>query len=149
VSLYENAIESIQIGVEDFFRGENRRMLSAVRNVHAGVLLLCKEKLRRLSPDDELLLFQKLEPKPGADGKVSIVPLGHHTVGIEVIKKRFKDCNVAPEWKRFEAISKIRNEIEHSYFQGARERAREALADAFVLIRQCYRKFCVRTQGKN
>ena len=47
VTLFTNAIETIQIGVEDLLRNDERRVLSAVRNVHAGVLLLCKEKLRR------------------------------------------------------------------------------------------------------
>ena len=68
MSLFENALHSIQIGVEDFGSDDPRRILSAVRNVQAGVLLLCKEKLRRLSPDGELLLKQKLEPILGAGG---------------------------------------------------------------------------------
>jgi hypothetical protein len=51
--LLKNAIASIQLGVEDFKRNDDpRRLLSAIRNFYAGVLLLCKEVLRRLSPDD-------------------------------------------------------------------------------------------------
>ena len=38
MSLFANAIESIQIGVEDLLRNDERRVLSAVRNVHAGEL---------------------------------------------------------------------------------------------------------------
>ena len=62
ISLFANAIESIQIGVEDLLKNDDRRVLSAVRNVHAGVLLLCKEKLRQLSPVGGLLLAQRFEP---------------------------------------------------------------------------------------
>ena len=62
--LFANAVESVQIGVEDLLKNDDRRVLSAVRNVHAGVLLLCKEKLRRLSPADELLLAQRFQPRP-------------------------------------------------------------------------------------
>jgi hypothetical protein len=34
MSLFVNAIESIQIGVEDLLENDDRRVLSAVRNVH-------------------------------------------------------------------------------------------------------------------
>ena len=72
MTLFANALESIQIGVEDLLKNDDRRVLSAVRNVHAGVLLLCKEKLRRLSPDGEILLAQRFEPQPDNNGDVSI-----------------------------------------------------------------------------
>ena len=79
VSLFANAIESVQIGVEDLLKNDDRRILSAVRNVHAGVLLLCKEKLRRLSPTDELLLAQRFEPRPNTAGQISVVAVGRNT----------------------------------------------------------------------
>jgi len=135
MSLFENATHSIQIGVEDFLKNDDRRILSAVRNVHAGCLLLCKEKLRRLSPHDELLLAQRFEPQPNNSGGVSIVAIGRSTVALDDIKKRFRAFGVALEWKRFEEIAEIRHYMEHSYFRGARDRARQAVADALVLIR--------------
>jgi hypothetical protein len=135
MSLFANAIESIQIGVEDLLKNDDRRVLSAVRNVHAGVLLLCKEKLRQLSPANELLLAQRFEPRPNAAGQISVVAVGRNTAGVEDIKRRFKDFGIKFDWKRFEAIADIRHHIEHSYFRGTRDRAREAVADAFVLIR--------------
>ena len=51
-ALLNNAITSIQIGVKDYLESEKdpRRVISAVRNIYAGVLLLFKEKLYRLSP---------------------------------------------------------------------------------------------------
>jgi hypothetical protein len=134
MSLFENAIESIQVGIEDLLQNDDRRVLSAVRNVHAGVLLLCKEKLHRLSPDG-LLLAQRLEPRPAPNGKISIVPVGRNTAGIEDIKNRFRNFGIKFDWKRFEAIADIRHQIEHAFLPGTRERAKEAVADAFVLIR--------------
>jgi hypothetical protein len=134
MSLFANAIESIQIGVEDLLKNDDRRVLSAVRNIHAGVLLLCKEKLRRLSPADELLLAQRFEPRRNAAGQISVVAVGN-TVGVEEIRRRFTAFGIKFDWKRFEAISDIRRNIEHFYFQGTRDRAREAVADALVLIR--------------
>jgi hypothetical protein len=135
LGLFANAVESIQIGVEDLLKNDNKRVLSAVRNVHAGVLLLCKEKLRRLSPADGMLLAQRFEPRPKASGGISIVAVGRNTAGVEDIKRRFRDFDVKLDWKRFEAIADIRHHIEHSYLQGTRDRAKEAVADAFILIR--------------
>lgn len=136
MTLFANAIESIQIGVEDLLRKDERRVLSAVRNVHAGVLLLCKEKLRRLSPDDEILLAQRFEPQPDGSGGISIDAVGRNTVGLEDIRKRFKAFGVPFNWKRLDAIAEIRHHMEHSFFKGSRDRARQAVADAFLAIRQ-------------
>jgi hypothetical protein len=47
MSILNNAIESIQIGVEDFRSEDKRRQLSAVRNVVAGILLLYKDAKQR------------------------------------------------------------------------------------------------------
>ncbi len=52
MDLLANAIESIRLGVEDYEDGSHPRLLSALRNIHAGILLLYKEALRRLSPQD-------------------------------------------------------------------------------------------------
>ena len=43
--LLENAVLSIELGVEDYQTGDERRVLSAIRNLYAGVLLLCKQVL--------------------------------------------------------------------------------------------------------
>jgi hypothetical protein len=136
MTLFANALESIQIGVEDLLKNDERRVLSAVRNVHAGVLLLCKEKLRRLSPDDEVLLAQRFEPQPNDQGAVSIEAVGKNTVGVDDIKKRFKSFAVSLDWRRFDAMADIRNHMEHAYYKGSRERARQAVADALLIIRQ-------------
>ena len=51
-SLLQNAVVSIQLGLEDFASEDERRVISSVRNLYSGVLLLCKEVLRLLSPPD-------------------------------------------------------------------------------------------------
>lgn len=136
MTLFVNALESIQIGIEDLSRNDERRVLSAVRNVHAGLLLLCKEKLRRLSPNDEILLAQRFEPQPDGSGGITIDALGKNTVGLEDIKKRFKAFGVTFDWKPLDAIAEIRRQMEHTFYKGSRERARQAVADAFLAIRQ-------------
>jgi hypothetical protein len=62
-SLLENAIVSMQLGLEDYASEDHRRVLSAARNLYAGVLLLCKEVLRRLSPagSNDILIRTKKE----------------------------------------------------------------------------------------
>lgn len=50
-SLFENAVASIRMGVEDYRQQDGDRDVSAVRNFYAGVLLLAKEALVRKAPD--------------------------------------------------------------------------------------------------
>jgi hypothetical protein len=71
VNLLDNAIGSIKVGVEDAQSGKHERLLSAVRNIHAGILLLYKEALRRLSPpgSNEVLLKETIRPKRDAAGR--------------------------------------------------------------------------------
>jgi hypothetical protein len=60
--LLKNAVVSIQLGLEDFASDDERRIISAARNLYSGVLLLCKEVLRQLSPpgsNDILIRIKK------------------------------------------------------------------------------------------
>ncbi len=41
--IFENAVTSIILGIEDFKHGSDERMLSAARNYYAGLLLLANE----------------------------------------------------------------------------------------------------------
>jgi len=50
IDLLTNATESLQVGVEDYQNGIRLRLLSVVRNIHAGILRLYKEAG---APDDE------------------------------------------------------------------------------------------------
>jgi hypothetical protein len=138
VSLIDNAVGAIQIAIEDFESSDDRRLHAAIRNLHAGILLLCKVKLQRLSPpeSDEVLLKQKVEPRHAADGTITWMGTGKKTVDQQAIKERFQSLGVSLEWKRLESINDIRNNTEHYYFQGTRMQAQQAFAEACVLIRQ-------------
>ncbi len=137
-TIYKNAIESIRIGVEDFNHNDERRLASAVRNLHAGILLLCKEKLRRLSPSDDILLYKQFVPKKtrDVDGKISVViiPSNSNTVDFNDIRKRFKEFDVEIDWKPVQAINSIRNQIEHLELDRPRDAVRAALSNGFVVI---------------
>jgi hypothetical protein len=64
--ILHNAIASIKLGIDDYRSvGENNaRMLSAIRNLTAGLVLMFKYKLQKLSPDgsDEVLLKTRVTP---------------------------------------------------------------------------------------
>lgn len=129
-TILANAIQSIQMGVEDFQSNDSRRSLSAVRNLSAGVLLLFKEKLRELSPigSDEVLLKQAIFPCKGKDGAVVFRGRGRKTVDVAQIKERFQSLDIEVDWKSFEKMVSIRNDIEHYCTNESNARVKEVLA---------------------
>src|SRR4028119_1264349 len=139
MSLLQNAIDSIQVGVEDYLMEDDRRYLSAVRNICAGILLLYKEKLKRLSPqqehDNEVLIKQSIKPIRGDQGNILFVGDGDKTVDVPTIEKRFKSLKIEYEWSRFKELTKLRNNIEHYYTDKSSSAVREVIVKSFLIIR--------------
>ncbi len=138
MSIIDNAVLSIQVGVEDYQSNDERRKFSAVRNIYAGLLLLYKEKLRLLSPKDnpELLLKRKLKPVRNKYGEVTLEGVGKQTVDTNEIKERFKDFNVNITWNDFERIRELRNDLEHYYTSESLDAITEIVAKACQLIQE-------------
>jgi hypothetical protein len=138
MSLLQNAIDSIQVGVEDYLMEDDRRYLSAVRNICAGILLLYKEKLKRLSPqqehDNEVLIKQSIKPIRGDQGNILFVGDGDKTVDVPTIEKRFKSLKIEYEWSRFKELTKLRNNIEHYYTDKSSSAVREVIVKSFLII---------------
>lgn len=136
-TILKNAIASIQLGVEDFQSGDERRSLSAVRNLTAGILLLFKEKLRRLSPagSDEVLIKKNIRPIPSAGGGVTFQGEGKKTVDVQEIKERFQSLGVEADFGRVDAVIRLRNDIEHYRTGATSETIKVALANSFVVVR--------------
>ena len=135
MSLLNNAIDALIVGLEDFEEGSDKRLKSAVRNVHAGVLLIFKEKLRRLSGSgtNEALLKQRIVPKQQS-GSTVWVGVGKKTADIQTIRDRFKHLGITANWNYFDDLTAYRNEIEH-YFSTANSAAiNTALAKAFAVV---------------
>jgi len=134
--LLSNAIAAIQLGLEDYQSNDAKRNLSAVRNISAGVLLLFKEKLRRLCPSDsdEVLLKERVRPVL-RNGTLTFVGQGRKTVDVQQIKERFESLNVVADWKRFDDLIKVRNDLEHYYSTASTGKVREVLSDAFLVLR--------------
>ncbi len=125
------------MGVEDFESATRPRLLSAVRNIHAGILLLYKEALRQRSPDDsaEVLIKASIEPRFGHDGRLEFTGVGNKTAGIQQIKDRFRNLHIATDWQRFDQITTVRNEIEHYYTTISQHALSSVVANAFMIVR--------------
>ena len=80
-TLFDNAVQSIQLGVEDYQANDPRRALSSVRNFYAGVLLLAKGVLVRRVPGaaPEDVLGARYKPVPDGQGGLHFVTAGHQT----------------------------------------------------------------------
>lgn len=137
MDLLTNAIESIRMGVEDYKQGSHGRLLTGVRNIHAGILLMYKEALRRLSPPgtDEALIKAKLLPRVNAQGNVEFIGVGRKTVDVQQIRERFAALGIATDWTRFDRISEARNDTEHYYSQANKKALEGVVSDAFVVLR--------------
>lgn len=136
-TLLDNAINSIQIGVEDHTSDDPRRVLSAVRNISAGVLLLFKERLRALSPtgSDEVLIKQVIRPKRDKHDGISFIGFGPKTVDVQQIKDRFKALDIKTDWARVDAIIRVRNEVEHYKSNESASQVKKLIADTFAVVR--------------
>jgi ribosomal protein L37E len=137
MDLLENAVQAIQVGVEDYGVASSPRLLSAARNIHAGILLLFKEALHRLSPADsnDALIMSNIVPTKDANGNIVFVGRGKSTVKTAEIQERFKSLSITTDWKRFEKINRVRNEVEHFYTNVTQAALQGLIADSFLLIR--------------
>ncbi|HBB33010.1 MAG TPA: hypothetical protein DDZ80_31365 [Cyanobacteria bacterium UBA8803] len=137
MSLLSNAIESVQVGVEDYLTDDSKRYLSSVRNICAGILLLYKEKLCRLSPsyDKEVLIKKDIRPIDDGQGNIIFIGTGKKTVDVQEIKERFSSLKITVDWKKFDELNQLRNNIEHYYTDKSPDAVREVIAKSFILIR--------------
>ena len=140
-NLFDNAIQSIQLGVEDYQNDDPKRAVSAVRNFYAGVLLLAKEVLiRRVSvtnPYEVLSVSYKPIPK-GANG-ISYVSDSLRTIDFETISDRFNDFGLKINNTEMRALRKIRNDLEHLYSNEPHQVVREAIGRAFQVVVKLFR----------
>lgn len=136
-TILKNAVASIQIGIEDYLSNDERRSLSAVRNLTAGILLLFKEKLRQLSPQgsEEALIKKVVRPVQVAGQGLAFIGQGKKTVDTQEIKERFESLGVVANFARLEAVIRLRNDIEHYRTNASAETMREVVAKSFLVVR--------------
>lgn len=135
-NLIENAIHSIQLGIEDYKSNDPRRPVSAVRNFYAGVLLLGKQCLLSKAPnaDPMEVLASNYVPAPDEDGNISYEPVGQKTIDFGELQSRFKKFGL--EWPKgnVKRLQKIRNDLEHLFSSEPHDAMKEAIATCFPTI---------------
>ena len=134
--LLQNAIASIQLGIEDYQSNDARRPISAVRNFYAGVLLLGKQCLLSAAPDADPMevLASKFVPVPDGDGGVVHEPKGYHTIDLAELQGRFKHFGLTWPAGEINTLQRLRNELEHYHSNSPKEVIRQAIAACFPLI---------------
>lgn len=134
-SLFDNAIQSIQIGIEDYAHNDPKRALSAVRNFYAGTLLLAKEVLVRQAPNAPVkdVLATKFNPTPDGKGGLKF-EANNKTIDFNEIGERFKDFDLKINRLALADLNSIRNDMEHLYTNATNEKVREAIARAFPVV---------------
>jgi len=143
MSILQNAIDSIIIGVEDYNMNDERRLISSTRNIYAGILLLFKHKLAELSPpeSDEALIKQKILPRITEDNQLEWSGSGKKTVDTFQIRERFKSLDIIVDWNRLDKINKYRNNIEHYYSTESKESVQTLLSNSFLVIRDFIKQY--------
>ena len=134
-TLFDNAIQSIRLGIEDYEANDAKRPLSAVRNFYAGVLLLAKEVLVRAAPkaNPKDVLGAAYKPVLDGDGGITFVS-GTRTIDFNEIGERFKAFGLRIDQASLKDLTRIRNDMEHLYTEANRETVREAIARAFPVV---------------
>jgi hypothetical protein len=134
--IYDNAVASIILGIEDFREGSDARMISAARNYYAGLLLIAKECLVRAAPEADAMevIGAKFEPVPDGEGGVEHEVVGHTTVDFAQLKKRFKAFDLSWPEADVEKLQRFRNDVEHYHLRAPEGALREAIASSFPMI---------------
>lgn len=134
--IFENAIASILLGIEDFETGTDERMLSAARNYYAGLLLLAKECLVRAAPNADAMeiIGAKFKPKPDSNGGVYHEVVGYTTIDLAQLKSRFKDFEL--DWPDADIVKlqRFRNDLEHHHLKEPVSALGEAIASSFPMV---------------
>lgn len=140
-TLFDNALQSIQAGIEDYGRNDLGRAQSAVRNFYAGVLLLAKEVLVRAAPKAQPgdILGDRYKPVPNKSGGVDFVSVSPKTIDFQGIGQRFRDFGLQISNAELKDLSRIRNDIEHRHTDLPAEAIREAIAKAFPVVVDLFR----------
>ena len=140
-NLLDNAIDSIRIGVEDFKADDPARALSAIRNLHAGLLLLAKEVLARTVPsvDEEAVIAAGYTPLPDGLGGVRYVARSQSTIDLNTIRRRFRDFGIKVDQATLKKLNQLRNDVEHRYTRQAPDAVRQTIVDAFPVAAHMFR----------
>lgn len=137
MSILQNAIDSIAMGLEDFLSDDPKRVTSCSRNIYAGILLLFKHKLFLLGPpgSEGVLISRYMSLKFDDSQNLVLKGTGKLTVDFRGIQERFELLDIDVNWKYLKKLAKHRNKIEHYYGDLPEEAANSLIAQSFIVIR--------------
>ncbi|MCO4101679.1 MAG: hypothetical protein HEQ38_20260 [Gemmatimonas sp.] len=138
MDLLANAVDAIQVGVEDYHVGTRPRVLAAVRNIHAGILLLLKHTILQKVPGEagEHLIKAMVEPVLDPSGQVVYRGTGKKTIDAQQIQQRCTAIGIALDWAALRRIGAVRNEVEHYSTQLSLPAIADVITSAMVLVRR-------------
>lgn len=143
-TILENATNSIALGIEDIQTDDPKRALSAIRNFHAGVVLLGKTCLlsRAETADPAIVLAARHKLVPDGHGNVQIAPRGHATIDVGDLEQRFADFDLS--WVKedakpaFTLLRRMRNAVEHSSHPHSQEDIRKAIGACYPIVAEFF-----------
>lgn len=125
-AIYENAIDSLQIGMEFFLREKSYSSRKhAILTVFHAIELLLKERLAQTNP---ILIYKNIDTKIADDAL---------TVGIREALVRLENLGLgipAEEKKTIENIQKVRNRVEHHRYDHSEEEHEAVIAASLKFI---------------
>ena len=144
--LLQNALDSICLGVEDYklsveCADRSIRVISAARNLFAGVLLLFKYRIAVLagSPENAANLIYKtkgFQARLNDGGGVDVVlQQEHRTIDLREIQGIFQQLKVVTDWAVLGDLQRCRNDLEHLHAQHPTEEIKRFLVALFPLLR--------------
>lgn len=138
-TLLENAVEALQLGVEDYHSNDPRRASSAARNFFAGILLLAKQALVSKVPNanERDVIAARFDLRPDGQGGVAMVA-SNNTIDFTNLGARLQAFGITVDQPALRRLASVRNEIEHSSHQHTSGQVREALARAFPVVSQLF-----------
>jgi hypothetical protein len=143
----ENAVTSIQLGIEDYQLtqgddGNPLRAVSSARNLFAGVLLLFKYRIAMLadSPEHAASLIykaRKFKPCRDQDGVIEWRPEleRNKTIDVADIELHFEGLGIRTDWTAVNTLQRCRNDLEHLHPKHPLEEINKFLLDLFPLLR--------------
>lgn len=136
MSVYENAVISIKLGIQDYQSSNPERHISAVRNFYAGVVLLGKYCLLTKLKDEDAkqVLATNYKPVLNEDSEISYVPKGHQTIDLNDLQIRFKDFGL--DWPKINIVDlqRLRNNLEHFHSFDTLGQIQQIIAGCFPLV---------------
>ncbi len=143
-TILENAADSIALGIEDIQTDDPKRALSAIRNFHAGVVLLGKACLlsKAETADPAIVLAARHKLVPDGHGNVRIEARGHATIDVGDLKQRFEDFGFT--WVNgdaktaFTLLRRIRNAVEHFSHSHSQEEIKKAVGACYPIVAEFF-----------